>query len=413
MPESKITNLLIRLLFHNVSDELIAELKQLGASQWEELAKLSGHFQIAPFIYKRLEGFGCDITIPESTLELLKKSYLLNLKKNIRLHNELGIVLANFNEANLPVIVLKGAHLCEAVYGNIGLRSMSDIDILVRDENLEKAGEVLEYLEYELQPRGKFDLSPHYVYHPDTSRIIPIELHWHLLPLSISDRMNIDAIWDRSVQMRLAGVNTLSFSPEDAIIHAATHLAYQHRFDKRGLRTILDIKTIIDKFHNNIDWKYINKRSLEWRISRSVFTVLSLTNEMSPIHIPDFVLGETNNDRTKAYYTTMALERIFAKEEIKVNLTGGVIFALGGSVPGNRLKLVIKRFFFTPNEMRKLYSLKPDSKLVFLYYIRRIFDLIRRNWRSILSVFGRGKEYKNWKARENQSAVLKDWLLTE
>jgi hypothetical protein len=52
------------------------------------------------------------------------------------LYRQLKEILIEFNKNNIPVILLKGAHLAQFVYGNIALRLMSDIDLLVKKEDL-------------------------------------------------------------------------------------------------------------------------------------------------------------------------------------------------------------------------------------------------------------------------------------
>ena len=41
-----------------------------------------------------------------------------------------------FDDAGLPVLFLKGASLAAVAYGNLGLRSAKDIDLLVSPETL-------------------------------------------------------------------------------------------------------------------------------------------------------------------------------------------------------------------------------------------------------------------------------------
>ena len=57
--------------------------------------------------------------------------YLASAHRNLRLFGELRQILRAFNAAGLSVIPLKGACLAEMIYGNIALRPMVDVDLLL------------------------------------------------------------------------------------------------------------------------------------------------------------------------------------------------------------------------------------------------------------------------------------------
>ena len=45
-----------------------------------------------------------------------------------------------FDEAGLPLLILKGASLAMLAYGNLGMRSAKDIDLLIRPEITRASG---------------------------------------------------------------------------------------------------------------------------------------------------------------------------------------------------------------------------------------------------------------------------------
>jgi hypothetical protein len=72
-------------------------------------------------------------------LERLRDGFLMNGAKNALLFKELAQVLKALEQANIPVIVLKGAHLTASVYSHMAVRTMGDIDLLVGRSDLEKS----------------------------------------------------------------------------------------------------------------------------------------------------------------------------------------------------------------------------------------------------------------------------------
>jgi hypothetical protein len=92
--------------------------------------------------------------------ERLHRIYLVHLGRNTRRLHRLGKLLRLLEQAGIRVAVLKGAHLAEAVYRNIGLRSMNDLDILVRKTDLDRTMQCIGEAGF-LSPENRLDLDVH------------------------------------------------------------------------------------------------------------------------------------------------------------------------------------------------------------------------------------------------------------
>ena len=109
-----------------------AGLDGLPQSDWDLVIALASKHGIAPLAYERLRGRPLSGKIPQAVSGKLRESYLGNAVRNVKLYHELGQVLCGLRQAGIPVIVLKGAYLAEAVYRNIALRTIiTDVDLLV------------------------------------------------------------------------------------------------------------------------------------------------------------------------------------------------------------------------------------------------------------------------------------------
>ncbi len=73
-----------------------------------------------------------------------RQQYQFVLAKNTRLFHALGEILIAFNKNSIQTLVLKGPFLAEHVYGNIGLRPMSDLDILIHQSDSTSVQVILE-----------------------------------------------------------------------------------------------------------------------------------------------------------------------------------------------------------------------------------------------------------------------------
>src|ERR1019366_9610419 len=111
----------------------------LSESDWTEVVDLAALHGVLPLLYQRLTTGACPPTVPERVLQRLRDGFLMNGAKNALLFRELAQVLRALEQANIPVIVLKGAHLAASVYIHMAVRTMGDIDLLVGRNDLEKS----------------------------------------------------------------------------------------------------------------------------------------------------------------------------------------------------------------------------------------------------------------------------------
>src|SRR5450759_4325761 len=120
-----------------------SRLKELSSSDWDVLMEVSGWYGITPLLYYRLKTFHPVTPIPANVMERLRQVYLQCSGRNMQLYHELGKVLGRLRQYGIPVIALKGTHLAVAVYRNIALRPMGDIDLLVKQTDLLRVQEIL------------------------------------------------------------------------------------------------------------------------------------------------------------------------------------------------------------------------------------------------------------------------------
>ena len=96
-----------------------------------------------PVLFHTLEALSAGTGLPEPVREKMKRIYFLSAARNARIYHELLIVLRALNDKDIQVILLKGAHLADSVYGNIALRPMADVDLLARSGDLLKIHHML------------------------------------------------------------------------------------------------------------------------------------------------------------------------------------------------------------------------------------------------------------------------------
>ena len=134
-PEERLLVLCARL---NLDQDQQRELNGLlaGRLDWDQVLHKSQGHQLSALLQRHLASQGCRDHIPAEVRDQFKAAYLANVAKNLYSLAELRKALEALQAQDIPVIVLKGAALAESVYGDIGLRPMSDLDLLVPEESV-------------------------------------------------------------------------------------------------------------------------------------------------------------------------------------------------------------------------------------------------------------------------------------
>lgn len=249
--------------------------ESLAEADWERLLALALQHGVAPVVCARLKEL--DVSPLPAVEEALSHAYVESAARNMRLFHEFGKILRAFRAASIEAIPLKGACLAEAVYGDIALRPMSDIDLWVQRKQLDAARAVVQSLGYAIHSYAERPLALQDELMGETQMLRedapPVELHWNVFPgewLRHTTRIDEDVVWHRAVPLDGLGVQQLS--PEDSIIQSCVHLAVTHQMSRFAIRTLLDLHLARHKW--TIDWRIVAERARAWRVSSATWLVL-------------------------------------------------------------------------------------------------------------------------------------------
>jgi hypothetical protein len=135
--------------------------------------------------------------------------------------------LRALEEASVPTMALKGLALGVSVYPSPGLRTVSDLDILVPGSDFPRAVEALGGKGHRggpAAPRNQGDLRANHaqVLVPAKRHEPTLDLHWHVLASARAD--DDDAyFWNAALPIKVGTVATLSLRPEDQLLHVLVH----------------------------------------------------------------------------------------------------------------------------------------------------------------------------------------------
>jgi hypothetical protein len=265
---------------------------------WNKVLKSTLRHGISPLLYHTLKDIQESHLIPQEVMDRLRKDYYGNLVRNMFIYEQLKRILDAFREEGVEVIVLKGAALAETVYDDIGLRSMNDIDLLVREQDLDRAEELmaeLGYFSYEGWRSKDWYRRNHHHLAPfiNQDNGIKIEIHRDIILPGKPFYVDIRKSWDRVQDIIIEGVNTLILSPEDLIIHLCLHSSLQPF--KRDIRNLIDISEVVSFYGERINWDLIIREAYEGNFTGFIYYPLCLARDILRMEIEREIFDALKN----------------------------------------------------------------------------------------------------------------------
>lgn len=295
--EQRLLLLFARLDLTEFHVSRILELVRDQALDWPKFVHNAHWHRLGGLTYHHLRSIGLLSEIPATAQRQLKSAYVENTVKNVYLRSQLRKVLRELNSDGIPVIALKGAALLEQIYGNVSIRTMSDLDLLVPEELADRAQALVETLGYtpsgseEAQRRTREE-HRHLPSLVDADGIAAVEIHSHIVTRSSPLRFSLSGFWARAERTTLVDEEVLTLAPEDMLVHLAIHFFLDRRFRSyAALGQICDMAEVTRAYQHELDWDILLRQSLGSKVRGPVYCGLSLAREMLDAPIPDNVLS--------------------------------------------------------------------------------------------------------------------------
>lgn len=375
-------NLLISLCRLDFTEEQKQELWDLvkNVSNWERFIFLAnGHGVIALCSYN-LEGTGCNKYIPVKYLELLRTAYLKSMTRNIFLKNLLVEIAGLAGKQDIDIIALKGNALEEMVYGNKGLRQMSDIDLLVETDKAIDLRNILLANGYTSLPL----ISPlHESILPYLKTHLPamekngaiVEIHTRLF-----EQRGTSIVEDFFKTASRPYENTPNLywpDPQYHFLYLVKHLVRHENTKDLKLKSYLDLAVLYNAFGENI----INNKLLE--CARDVNLEDDLFEKFYILELLwDLQLPEITNNAIKGDYQDRIILRLtgFIRDPFREDRLGRVqnLTSPLRNIPEIKNKAIFITGYLFPSISYMKYFYKTGTKAkAILFYPVRWWNIIR------------------------------------
>ncbi|WP_318618553.1 nucleotidyltransferase family protein [Priestia megaterium] len=218
---------------------------------WNFFIKLTIHHRVYPLLNFKIKMLD-ESLVPAYVFQFLNHQYKKNTFQMLRLSAEMERVSKLFSEQHIRTVFLKGPVLAQDLYGDLSLRTSSDLDILIPIEKLEKAEELLLALGYEKDDYIETVLNDwrwrhhHVTYiHPRTK--MKLEIHWRLHP-GPGKEPSFNELWERKSKSELTSYPVYLLGTEDLFLFLVSHGA-RHGWSR--LRWLVDIRQLM---RQRVDW---------------------------------------------------------------------------------------------------------------------------------------------------------------
>lgn len=346
---------------------------------------------LAPLIHTSLKSINHEI--PEESLALLKNAYNQVLVRNIRLYESFRNVLDIFNQGGIDCIPLKGIYLAEWLYDDIGLRHLSDIDLLVRSDDVATVCMFMHsngWLTQKAKSRSEFEDEHFSPAHPYTffKNGVTIELHSHLYNRNFGAKISETEIWEHTLPEKFNQIEIRQFSTEMLLQHLCLHL-YKHivGFDVK-LVSFCDIRELIQQQDRPLNWNEFREKCERYDCLKEVGQILYISHKYWQTNVPSsFFLGIDIEPQIERKFVRFLSGKNRITQQLENTMDNSLTKLKSAKGIQAKVKFVSGFLFPSPVFMYHHFQLK-ESTWLLPWYVIRVFILSAKLVRAILNKIG-------------------------
>ena len=294
-------------------DGMASELAGGGANlSWERLARIGAEENalIALRDYLRRRGEPAAPRHIERQLAIVTLHIEAQMRATRRRAEELIVAL---NAAGIEPLLLKGAALAATVYETWEARPMRDIDLLVREDQLEAARTAA--LAHAWVPHPTLPDDSTYATHHHLTPLVAadgaaayVEIHRSLLPVGHPFSIDYDEVYRQAERITVGAGRAAIMQRHHHAVYMATHLVWSHQLRTGGWHTFRDLSAMSS--HGGLDWDAFVTAATRWGAASCAYWMLRLGRALARIAVPPETMEQLRPSMPEAMLSH--LERHFS-----------------------------------------------------------------------------------------------------
>lgn len=289
---------------------------------WNALLRAAEAHGVAELLYAPLAASALEV--PSAVLNDLERRVLEATGQGLNRTTQLVDVLQHLTDDGIRALAFKGSTLAAGVYGHLGRRLSNDIDIFVDRADLARIRPVLLAHGYRVPPRApRRGGSLLYGVFPAVGRdddLLPghawqttVDVHAAFARWPFGIRCDTRALFDRAVEVEVAGHRIPALCPDDLLavlaIHGMMHCWWP-------LRLVSDIDAVADLV---ADWQDVIARAEAAGMRRVLWTALLLAKNLLGTALPADVAARASEDADAMRIARWAAARMFVFDAPKAS----------------------------------------------------------------------------------------------
>ena len=258
--------------------------------EWQDTAGLGridhASQRLIPMVHQK----SGDLELTREEAEICKGVYLHTWYKNSNFLQKLKPVIDAFHSQNIKVMPVKGLALTLFCLDDLGLRPMSDFDILVPGDQKAPARRIMESQGWTpgfLAPHGQAFSSGNF----------ECDLHWHLLQEHCRADSD-DDYWKAAAPAMVQDMNLYRLCPADMLLHVCVHGAWWN--PTPAIRWIVDAMVVIDTAEatpEGMDWSRLLEQTRKRRMVLPMLRAMTYLKNEFNAEIPDPIFESLMQER--------------------------------------------------------------------------------------------------------------------
>lgn len=291
-----------------------AQLRALvgSALDWGEVLRETRRQSIVPLLYRHLHAESADL-VPRKVLEQLREEYVRVAARSMALAAELREITQLLEAHGVASLPYKGPVLALQAYGDIALRTFTDLDLIVHLSDVARAREILGGRGYapieELtasQEKAVLRLEHNLPLLSMTGNAV-VELHWRVAPEAFTFPLPMEGLWERATPVSLAGRVVRAMSIDDLMLVLPVH-GTRHAWS--AIEWVTGIAELMRQ-PGSVSWNRVMRDAEQLRVGRTVRLAVALANRLLDAPIPDSVARWIDDDSRISRLVAWVAARLF------------------------------------------------------------------------------------------------------
>jgi hypothetical protein len=286
---------LCRLDINEVRAKKLSEVIPV-IKDWSSFMSMANAHGVEALSYHNIEKHNLSGLMPLDVRAFLRNSLMKSLARNEFNCAIIHEALVLLNRAKIKTVLLKGMALEQTVYGNEGLRQMSDVDVLISKDECIRARDVLAASGFVSMPVKS---ALHMLIIGNLGKHLPsllkdgasVEIHHGLFGIKNTELTRY--FYDSSYEISLKGERAFIPQPQIFFLYLVRHLSMHEINNESQLRLYTDLVVLIDKhgekIMNNDLLKYASESGMNEVLASRLHILKELWEITFPPEIDEFI----------------------------------------------------------------------------------------------------------------------------